>query len=73
MVTEQLFVRPDSWRPWQHYGFAVPLVNPSLGRYIHVNVNDFGADASLGSASGSCVGVILGKVTGPGIVRDQIG
>jgi len=73
MVTEQLFVRPGSWHPWQYYGFTVPLVNPSLSHRIHVNVNDSGDDVSLGSASGSYVGVILGKVTSPRIAADRIG
>ena len=72
-MTEQLFIRPGSWRPWQYCGFVVPLVNPSLGRRIHVNVNGSVDDVSLGSVSGSCVGVILGRVTGPGIVGDRTG
>ena len=73
MVTEQPFVRPGSWRPWQHCGFTVPLVNPSLGRRIRMNVNGSGDDVSLGSVNGSYVGMILGRVTGPGIVGDWIG
>ena len=73
MVTEQPFVRPGSWRPWQHHGFTVPLVNPSLDRRIRMKVNGSGDDVSLGSVSGSCAGVILGRVTDPGIIGDRIG
>ena len=70
MVTEQPFVRPGSW---QHCGVVVPLVNLSLGRCIRTNVNGSGDDVSLGSVSGSCIGVILERVTGPGILGDRIG
>ena len=48
-------------------------MNPSLGRRICMNVNGSGDDVSLRSVNGSYVGVILGRVTGPEIVRDRIG
>ena len=73
MVTEQPFVRLSSWRPWQYCGVAVPLVNPILGRRIRANMNGSGDDVSLGSVSGSCAGMILGTVTGFGIVGYRIG
>ena len=66
-MTEQPFVRPGSW---QHCGVVVPLVNLSLGRRIRATVNGSGDDVSLGSVSGSCASMILGRVTGPGIVGD---
>ena len=44
---------------------AIPLANPILGCRIHMNVNESDDVVPLGSASGSCVSMILGKVTGP--------
>ena len=73
MVTEQLFIRPGSWRPWQHCGVAVPLANPILGRHIHANVNGSSDDVSLGSVSDSCASVILERVIDFGIVGYRIG
>ena len=73
MVTEQLFVRPGSWHPWQHCRFVIPPGNPNHGRHIHANVNGSGADASFENASGSYVDVILGRATDPGIDGDRTG
>ena len=73
MVTEQPFVRLDSWRPWQHCGVAVPLANQILGPRIHANANSSGSDVSLENVSDSYAGVILKRVIGFGIVVYRIG
>ena len=73
MVNGQPFVRLDSWRPWQHCGVTVPLVNLILSQRIRANVNGSDGDVSLGSVSDSCAGVILERVIGFGIVGYRIG
>ena len=73
MVTEQPFIRLGSWRSWQHCGVVIPLANQTLGPCIHVNVNGFGNDVSLGSVSDSYAGAILERVIGFRIVMYRIG
>ena len=60
--------RLGSWRPWRHFGAAVPLAILILGHRIHATVNGPVDDAVPGSA-----GVTLESVIGLGIVAFQIG
>ena len=59
--------------PWQHCRVAVPPRNLNHGWHIRVNANDLGVVATLGSVSGSCVDVILGKGNDPSVDGNQTG
>ena len=60
--------RLGSWRPWRHYGAAVPPAILILGHRIHATANGPIDDVVPGSA-----GATLESMIGLGIVAFQIG